>query len=201
MRSCCRPWAWCRTACRCSAAARWSAMRCRARDGGDHGPGLRRLGASHVRDGPAGLALSFFCAASILIAVPSAVAVFAWIATIWLGRPVITTAVPVLRRLHHAVRHRRRLGVHDRERAGRLATHRHLFRRRPPALRADRHQRLSGASAPSTLVPEVDRAACWTSGSAAGTSGSMFIGFNLAFLPMHLTGLLGHAAADLHLSR
>src|SRR6201999_1741558 len=40
------------------------------------------------------LALSFFGAASMIITIPSAVAVFAWIATIWTGRPVIT--VPFL---------------------------------------------------------------------------------------------------------
>ena len=39
-----------------------------------------------------GLGLSFFSGASIMIILPSAVAVFAWLATIWLGRPVITTA-------------------------------------------------------------------------------------------------------------
>jgi cytochrome c oxidase subunit I len=38
------------------------------------------------------LALSFFSGASLIIVVPSAVAVFAWTATIWTGRPVITTA-------------------------------------------------------------------------------------------------------------
>ena len=38
------------------------------------------------------VSLSFFSAASIIIAVPSAVGVFAWIATIWTGRPVFTTA-------------------------------------------------------------------------------------------------------------
>jgi cytochrome c oxidase subunit I len=39
-----------------------------------------------------GLALSLFSSVSIIVSVPSAVAVFAWIATICLGRPVITTA-------------------------------------------------------------------------------------------------------------
>jgi cytochrome c oxidase subunit I len=39
-----------------------------------------------------GLGLAFFSGASIAITIPSAVAVFAWLATIWLGRPVITTA-------------------------------------------------------------------------------------------------------------
>ncbi|WP_025596562.1 cytochrome c oxidase subunit I [Burkholderia sp. WSM2230] len=44
--------------------------------------------------GIAPLALAFFGAASVLISIPSAVAVFAWIATIWTGRPVFT--VPFL---------------------------------------------------------------------------------------------------------
>ena len=38
------------------------------------------------------MALSFFSGASIIIALPSAVAVFAWLATIASGRPVFTTA-------------------------------------------------------------------------------------------------------------
>ncbi|MBV8144900.1 MAG: cytochrome c oxidase subunit I [Gammaproteobacteria bacterium] len=38
------------------------------------------------------LGMSFFSAASIAIVVPSAVAVFSWLATIWHGRPVVTTA-------------------------------------------------------------------------------------------------------------
>lgn len=38
------------------------------------------------------LALSFFGGASQAIVIPSAVAVFAWLATIWTGRPVFTTA-------------------------------------------------------------------------------------------------------------
>ncbi|MEO7336516.1 MAG: cytochrome c oxidase subunit I [Caldimonas sp.] len=37
------------------------------------------------------VSLSFFSAASFVIVIPSAVAVFAWLATIWTGRPVFTT--------------------------------------------------------------------------------------------------------------
>jgi cytochrome c oxidase subunit 1/cytochrome c oxidase subunit I+III len=38
-----------------------------------------------------GLALSFFGGASMIIAIPSAVSVFAWLGTIWAGRPVFKT--------------------------------------------------------------------------------------------------------------
>ena len=39
------------------------------------------------------LGLSFFGATSLLITIPSAVQVFSWVATIWTGRPVFTTAM------------------------------------------------------------------------------------------------------------
>jgi cytochrome c oxidase subunit I len=39
-----------------------------------------------------GMGLAFFSSASIMIVLPSAVAIFAWLATIWLGKPVLTTA-------------------------------------------------------------------------------------------------------------
>ena len=38
------------------------------------------------------VAMGFFSAASFVIVIPSAVSVFAWVATIWTGRPVFTTA-------------------------------------------------------------------------------------------------------------
>jgi cytochrome c oxidase subunit I len=136
------------------------------------------------------LALSFFSGVSIIIAIPSAVAVFAWTLTIWLGRPVITTAflyfasmivlfviggvsgfmtgsVPVDWQLHDtyfvvAHIHYVLIGIN-------------LF----PVIGGLYFwfPKFSGRMMNETL----GKWSFWTS----------FIGFNVAFLPMHLTGLLG----------
>jgi heme/copper-type cytochrome/quinol oxidase subunit 1 len=136
------------------------------------------------------LALSFFSAASIIIVIPSAVAVFAWIATIWTGRPVITTAflffasmivlfviggvsgfmtasVPVdwqLTDTYFVVAHIHYvlIGINVFPVVGAL----YFF-----------FPKFTGR----LLDERLGRWNFWT----------MFLGFNLAFLPMHLTGLLG----------
>jgi cytochrome c oxidase subunit I len=137
-----------------------------------------------------GLGLAFFSGASIAITVPSAVAVFAWIATIWHGRPVITTAflyfssmiilfviggvsgfmtasVPVdwqLTDTYFVVAHLHYvlIGIN-------------VF----PVVGAVYFwfPKMTGR----VLDERIGRLNFWT----------MFLGFNLAFLPMHLTGLLG----------
>jgi heme/copper-type cytochrome/quinol oxidase subunit 1 len=137
-----------------------------------------------------GLGLSFFSGASIAITIPSAVAVFAWLATIWLGRPVITTAflffasmillfviggvsgfmtasVPVdwqLTDTYFVVAH-----IHY------VLVGINVF----PVVGAVYFwfPKMTG----KLLDERLGRWNFWT----------MFIGFNLAFLPMHLTGLLG----------
>jgi len=96
----------------------------------------------------------------------------------------------VFRQHDRTIRDRRCVGVHDRFRAGRLAIDRYLFRRGPHALHADWHQRLSGGGRALLLVSQDDgrmldeRLGKWN-------FWTMFIGMNLAFLPMHLTGLFG----------
>jgi cytochrome c oxidase subunit I+III len=136
------------------------------------------------------LSMSFFTAASMVIAVPSAVAVFAWLATIWTGRPVftaaflyfagfvllfviggvsgfMTAAVPLdwqLTDTYFVVAHLHYvlLGIN-------------VF----PVIGAVHYwfPKMSGRM----LNERLGRWSFWVS----------FIGFNLAFFPMHITGLLG----------
>jgi cytochrome c oxidase subunit I len=136
------------------------------------------------------LALSFFSGASIIITIPSAVAVFAWTATIWTGRLVITTAflffasmivlfviggvsgfmtasVPVdwqLTDTYFVVAHIHYvlIGINLFPVVGAL----YLW-----------FPKMTGR----LLNERLGRWNFWT----------MFIGFNVAFLPMHVTGLLG----------
>ena len=137
-----------------------------------------------------GLGMSFFSGASIAIVIPSAVAVFAWLATIFYGRPVITTAflffastillfviggvsgfmtaaVPVdwqLTDTYFVVAHLHYvlIGINLFPVCGAL----YFW-----------FPKMTGR----LLDERLGRWNFWT----------MFIGFNLAFLPMHLTGLFG----------
>ena len=83
---------------------------------------------------------SFFTASSMMIAIPAGVQIFCWLATFWVGRPVLRDAAAVRPRLHRHLRHRRP----DRRDGGvgavRHAGARHLFRRRAFPLRADRRR-------------------------------------------------------------
>ncbi|MGN6123926.1 MAG: cytochrome c oxidase subunit I [Sphingomonas oligoaromativorans] len=136
------------------------------------------------------LSLSFLSGESIIITVPIAVDVFAWLATIWTGRPVITTAflfyasmillfviggvsgfmtasVPVdwqLTDTYFVVAH-----IHY------VLIGINVF----PVIGATYFwfPKMSGRF----LDERLGRWNFWT----------MFLGFNLGFLPMHLTGLLG----------
>ncbi|MBV8911027.1 MAG: cbb3-type cytochrome c oxidase subunit I, partial [Gammaproteobacteria bacterium] len=137
-----------------------------------------------------GLGMSFFSGASIAIVIPSAVAVFAWLATIWYGRPVITTAflffastillfviggvsgfmtasVPVdwqLTDTYFVVAHLHYvlIGINVFPVCGAL----YFW-----------FPKMTGR----LLDERLGRWNFWT----------MFAGFNIAFLPMHLTGLFG----------
>ncbi|HEX4195971.1 MAG TPA: cytochrome c oxidase subunit I [Caulobacteraceae bacterium] len=136
------------------------------------------------------MAMGFFSASSIMITIPSAIAVFAWLATIWTGRPVVTTAflffasmillfviggvsgfmtasVPVdwqLTDTYFVVAHIHYvlIGINVFPVAGALYYWFPKFTGR-------------------MLDERLGRWNFWT----------MFVGFNLAFLPMHLTGLRG----------
>jgi cytochrome c oxidase subunit I len=136
------------------------------------------------------LALSFFSGASIVIAIPSAVAVFAWLATIWSGRPVVKTpflffasmialfviggvsgfmtgSVPLdlqLTDTYFVVAHLHYvlIGINVFPVVGAIY---YWFPKMTGRLMDERLGKIN----------------FWT----------MFVGFNIAFLPMHLTGLWG----------
>lgn len=135
-------------------------------------------------------ALSFFGATSTLISIPSAVAVFAWIATIWLGRPVYR--VPflffvgfILSFVIGGVSGVMTSAVSfDLQLTGTYFVVAHL------------HYVLLGIN----VFPVIGGIYYWfpkfTGRMTHETLGKisfwvMFIGFNVGFFPMHISGLLG----------
>ncbi len=136
------------------------------------------------------LALSFFSGVSIIIAIPSAVAVFAWTLTIWLGRPVITTAFLFFASMIVLFV----IGGVSGFMTGSVPVDWQLTD--TYFVVAHIHYVLIGIN----LFPVMGGLYFWFPkftgkmlGEKLGMASfwTMFIGFNVAFLPMHLTGLLG----------
>ena len=94
---------------------------------------------------------------SMLIAIPTGVKIFNWLATMWGGALRFTTLAALRLRPHRPV-HR---GRHHRRHAGRravgLAGDRHLLRRRPLPQRADRRHGVRRLRRHLLLVPQDDR--------------------------------------------
>ena len=143
------------------------------------------------------------CSSSFLIAVPTGVKIFNWIATLWRGTIEFTTPLLLRRRLHRHVPHRRH--------------HRHLPRRLPGRLAAAPTPTSSSPTSttcsmggavfaifagiyywfPKITGPDAQRAR-----SASVSFWLMFIGFHVD-VPRSSTrsGLDGHAAARLRVLR
>jgi cytochrome c oxidase subunit 1/cytochrome c oxidase subunit I+III len=136
------------------------------------------------------VSLSFFSAASIIIAVPSAVGVFAWIATIWTGRPVFAT--PFLFFASFIILFT--IGGVSGYMTGSLPVDLQLTD--TYFVVAHLHYVLIGIN----VFPVVGAAYFWfpkfTGKMLDERLGrwnfwTMFVGFNIGFFPMHIVGLLG----------
>ena len=145
------------------------------------------------------LGKSFFTAASMMIAIPSGVQIFCWIATLWTGRPRFDDAAAVRARLLLHLRARRADRRDARLGAARPAGARHVLRRRAPPLRADRRRGVPAVRRGLLLVPEDHRPDAerdarplefLARSSSASTSRSSRC----------TSSACGHAAARLHLS-
>src|SRR5690606_5506779 len=136
------------------------------------------------------IALSFFAGASLAVAIPSGIQVFAWIATLWNGRPELKT--PLLFVIGFVVIFvlGGLTGVMVAMVPFDWQAHDTYF------VVAHFHYVLFGGMvfplfAALTFYLPRSTGRMLSEGLGKITFWLMFIGFNVAFLPMHLTGLLG----------
>ena len=132
--------------------------------------------------------LPFFSFMTALIAIPTGIKMFNWLGHAVRRQDHARHADAVRARLHRDVPHRRHQRRHARLAPDRLPRPGHVLRRRPPALRLLRRLGVRRLRRDVLLVPEDDRPRLneplgkvhfWIH----------FIGFNLAFFPMHQLGL------------
>ena len=95
---------------------------------------------------------------TLLIAVPTGIKIFSWLATIWEGKLHFNTPVPLRARLPVDVRDRRTLGRDARRGPDRHPRQRHVLHRRAHPLRALRRLGVHDLRRDLLLVPEDDRA-------------------------------------------
>ncbi len=101
--------------------------------------------------------LGFFMLSSFLIAVPTGVKIFNWIATLWRGTSSPPTPLYFAAGFIAHLRPRRHHRHLPRHLPGRLAAHRHVLRRRPLPLHPDGRRGLLDLRRALLLVPEDDR--------------------------------------------
>ena len=146
------------------------------------------------------ISLGFFSAASEAVAIPTGVQIFAFIATLLLGRVISLGADAVCRRRARDLRRRRPDRRHGGARAVRLAGARQLFRRRPPAPYADRRHAVPGDRRGLLLLPRHHRPQAVGSPRPHGLLADAH-GLHPGVRADAPDGPARHAAARLHLSR